>query len=415
MLPVGIILLLSHAVDFLSANSTEPFDCILAEERCLKDSHCRTSYHDFKNCTRTNVMDQANAVKCKEAAEVLSQHSVMQCKCQRRMKREDHCLNIYWTLHPDYVYGYLDSYDSPYLDEKVDKKGATEYARLAAEPYQDSETNGCLKEANICSSNSKCSKFKNDYVLHCANMYPSGSCNQHKCHQYLREFFKKVPIEFTKRLLFCQCNQDSNCAERRRQNIVPKCSFEEKVKKNCLALRDTCLSNTLCKSRFLDYQKYCQLFDKKSNTCPQENHSQCIQSYIRMIGTVMTPNFISNLSMETSLWCTCEGSGDQEDDCKNILSMFTSNKCLKSAIKTEITNSNTNIIDPELENTSVDKEPSLPTFPSINKVVERQNMQVLPVKTKEPTNTASGGSSLDLTLTLMITTSFTLLKVILYI
>ncbi|XP_018424730.1 PREDICTED: GDNF family receptor alpha-2-like [Nanorana parkeri] len=407
MLPVGIILLLSHAVDFLSANSTEPFDCILAEEKCLQDSRCKVSYHAFKNCSRTNVMDQVNSVKCKEAAEVLSQNSVMQCKCQRRMKKEEHCLNIYWTLHPDYVYGYLDSYNSPYVDEKVDKKGADEHAHLAADRAQYRETNGCLKEANICSSNRKCFKLRSDYGMHCAR-----SCDRHKCHHYLREFFKKVPMEFTKRLLFCECNQESNCAERRRQNIVPKCSFEEKVKKNCLELRDTCLSNNLCKSRFLDYLKHCQLLNKKTGSCPQENHSQCIQSYMRMIGTVMTPNFINNSTMEISLWCTCEGSGDQEDDCKNILSMFTSNKCLKSAIKTEINNSDAMDIDPKPADPFTDKACTLPVFPIINEA-KGHTMQVLPVKTKEASNSASGGSSLLLTSTLLITTLFSLLKVML--
>ncbi|KAM5171278.1 GDNF family receptor alpha-3 [Mantella aurantiaca] len=412
MLPVGIFLLLSHAVDFLTANFTEPVDCILAEEKCLKDSHCRISYHDFKNCSHTQAMDQFNSVKCKAAAEVLSQNSLMQCKCQRRMRREEHCLNIYWTFYPDYVHGYLDSYDSPYVDEKVDKKGANEYALLAAESDQYSESNGCLKEANICSSSKRCSKNRNDYVMHCAMMYLNGSCDQHKCHHYLREFFKKVPIEFTKRLLFCHCNQESNCAERRRQNIVPKCSFEKNVKKNCLDLRDTCLSNNLCKSRFLDYQKHCQLFNKK-NSCPKENHSQCIQAYIRMIGTVMTPNFINNSTMVTSLWCNCEGSGDQEDDCKNILSMFTSNKCLKSAINMEINKSNAIDIDPEPANPITDKDLSLPIFPSINQVEEGHTMQVLPVKTKEVSSTASGGSSMNIALALLSTTLFSILKVML--
>ncbi|XP_073476527.1 GDNF family receptor alpha-3 [Aquarana catesbeiana] len=411
MLQVGIILLLSHSVDFLSANSVEPIDCILAEEKCLKDSPCSASYDDYKNCSRTDVMDQVNSVKCKEAAEVLSQNSVMQCKCQR-MRREEHCLNIYWALHPDYVHGYMDSNDSPYVDEKVDKKGANEHARLAAESDKYSETNNCLKEANICSTNSRCSRYKSDYVMHCATMDPNGSCDQQKCHHYLREFFKKVPLEFTKRILFCQCNQESNCAERRRKNIVPECSFEEKVKRNCLELRDTCLRNNLCKSRFLDYQKHCQLL-KKKDRCPQENHSQCIQSYIRMIGTVMTPNFINNSTMETSLWCNCEGSGDQEDDCKNILSMFTSNKCLKSAIKMELNNSNAIDMDSELENPFTDKDSVPPVFQSINEVEEGRTMQVLPVKTKQASNTASGGPSLNTALTLLGTTLFIVLKVML--
>lgn len=132
-----------------------------------------------------------------------------------------------------------------------------------------------------------------------------------------------------------------------------------------------------------------------------------------MIGTVMTPNFINNSTMETSLWCNCEGSGDQEDDCKNILSMFTSNKCLKSAIKMELNNSNAIDMDSELENPFTDKDSVPPVFQSINEVEEGRTMQVLPVKTKQASNTASGGPSLNTALTLLGTTLFIVLKVML--
>lgn len=42
----------------------------------------------------------------------------------------------------------------------------------------------------------------------------------------------------------------------------------------------------------------------------------------------MTPNYISNSSVEVSLWCTCESSGNQKEKCDQILGMFESNKCL---------------------------------------------------------------------------------------
>ena len=45
-------------------------------------------------------------------------------------------------------------------------------------------------------------------------------------------------------------------------------------------------------------------------------------------GTPMTPNYVSNSSVEVSLWCTCESSGNQKEKCDQILGMFESNKCL---------------------------------------------------------------------------------------
>lgn len=42
----------------------------------------------------------------------------------------------------------------------------------------------------------------------------------------------------------------------------------------------------------------------------------------------MTPNYVSNSSVEISLWCTCESSGNQKEKCDQILGMFENNKCL---------------------------------------------------------------------------------------
>jgi len=46
-------------------------------------------------------------------------------------------------------------------------------------------------------------------------------------------------------------------------------------------------------------------------------------------GTIMTPNYVSNSSMEVSQWCTCEASGNEWQDCRHILNLFTSNPCLR--------------------------------------------------------------------------------------
>lgn len=43
----------------------------------------------------------------------------------------------------------------------------------------------------------------------------------------------------------------------------------------------------------------------------------------------MTPNYVSNSSMEVSQWCTCEASGNEWQDCQHILNLFSSNTCLR--------------------------------------------------------------------------------------
>ncbi|KAM9311633.1 GDNF family receptor alpha-3 [Gastrophryne carolinensis] len=396
--------------DLLSANFVEIGDCISLEQSCLKDAECEVSYNVFKNCTGTDFLDSVGSEKCKNAAEVLSKNNLMTCKCHRRMRRDELCLNIYWTLHPNYVNGYLGSYDSPYLDEEVDTKGIAEYARHAESGLYSDSKNPCLKEASICNDNEKCIKLKNNYVMHCSSSTADG-CDQRKCHNHLRQFFTRVPMEFTKRLLFCPCNQDSACAERRRQNIVPKCSFEDKNKKNCLGLYDACMSDNICKSRLLDYRKNCHLFDKKTDICPSEKHNQCIQSYMGMIGTVMTPNFISNSSMEVSLWCTCEGSANREEECESVRTMFTSNKCLKSAIHHNLLVN----VDEEFPMSFEDKPDTSLFFSPLDQVPGTINAKVLLPNQQMPSNTASGVSSPSLAFALLNPALFLWLLKVMYI
>ncbi|XP_068133108.1 GDNF family receptor alpha-3 [Hyperolius riggenbachi] len=388
----GVTLLLACAVNVISTNSTETSDCLSAKQLCMEDPQCEASYQLFMNCSHKEVMNPVYSAQCKEASRVLSQKGLMQCRCSRRMKKEEHCVTIYWTLHPGSAQGSLDSYDSPYIAEENDAKGAADYRR-AVTLQSRTETgsnskNACLREANICSSYEKCDKHKSDYAGNCGN--PFSSCSRHKCHYHLRQFFKKVPVEFTKRFLFCPCNQDSYCAERRRQNIVPKCSFEEKHKRSCLELHDACINDNLCKSRLLDYRKHCFLSDKTTEGCPAESHSPCIQSYMGMIGTVMTPNFINNMSMDISLWCTCEGSANEEERCKDILAMFTSNKCLKRALSSEL-------------NIDINTEPELttPTERVNPPVLLEPEVPVLHATMIRSQNTASGVSSPSLALTLL--------------
>ena len=45
-------------------------------------------------------------------------------------------------------------------------------------------------------------------------------------------------------------------------------------------------------------------------------------------GTVMTPNYVQNSSMDVSLWCNCEGSGNHWQDCQHLQHLFTDNTCL---------------------------------------------------------------------------------------
>uniref|UniRef100_A0A8C4K577 GDNF family receptor alpha 3 n=1 Tax=Dromaius novaehollandiae TaxID=8790 RepID=A0A8C4K577_DRONO len=279
-------------------------DCLAAEQLCLSDSTCNATYRILETCalakTRFLPLDHRSRDRCLSAEQVLGNSSLLHCKCHRRMKRQEHCLRVFWTVHSTML--------------SLDASGDA--------------TNPCLKATHVCNLSKKCVRLRTDYASICTKGAGSeDTCDRRKCHRGLRNFFEKVPEDFTKRILFCPC-QDELCGERRRKTIVPDCSFQYNTKPNCLWLLDSCLEDHICKSRLADFQQNCQPTGMSPDGCSQHNHAACLQAYMGMIGTPMTPNYVSNFSVEVSLWCTCESSGNQKEKCDQILSMFESNKCL---------------------------------------------------------------------------------------
>ncbi|XP_068015425.1 GDNF family receptor alpha-3 [Melanerpes formicivorus] len=319
-------------------------DCIAAEQLCLSNSTCNATYRTLEQCalakTRVLPLDHDSRVRCLNAELDLGNSSLLHCKCQRRMKRQEHCLRVFWTVHASMADGYFNLETSPYENSANEEHWKTDYNKVAAvlsgSRLAGDATNPCLKATHICNLSKKCVRHRTDYASICTRGAGSEDmCDRRKCHKGLRNFFEKVPEDFTKRILFCPC-QDELCGERRRKTIVPECSFHYNTKPNCLWLLDSCLEDHICKSRLADFQQNCQPTDMSPDGCSQHNHAACLQAYMGLIGTPMTPNYISNSSVDISLWCTCESSGNQKEKCDQILGMFESNKCLENTILSQM-------------------------------------------------------------------------------
>lgn len=108
--------------------------------------------------------------------------------------------------------------------------------------------NPCLDAAKACNLNGSCKRQRSAYIATCSKEDPNKgeTCSKKRCHKALRLFLDRVPPEFSHRLLFCPC-QSEGCAERRRQTIVPDCSYKDKEKPNCLELRKVCRQDSLCR------------------------------------------------------------------------------------------------------------------------------------------------------------------------
>ncbi|XP_075774015.1 GDNF family receptor alpha-3 isoform X1 [Pelodiscus sinensis] len=339
-IPLLLGLLLCRAGGLLAL----PKDCIAAEEVCLSDPVCSATYQALENCSLDKTsflpLKPHTRARCLDAELDLRSSSLLHCKCRRRMRRQKHCLHIYWTVHSGFTQGYFNLESSPYEDPAKEEPWKIDYNKLEAlvsgSHLARSSENPCLKATHVCSLNSKCARLRTDYASNCTKGAESGgTCDQRKCRQTLRHFFKKVPESFTKRLLFCPC-QDEFCGERRRKTIVPECSFQNSIKPNCLLLLDSCHKDPICRSQLADFQQNCQPAAMSPDGCAQHNHAACLQAYMGMIGTAMTPNYVGNSSTEVSLWCTCENSGNQREECDQIHSMFISNQCLKNSVQSQM-------------------------------------------------------------------------------
>lgn len=107
--------------------------------------------------------------------------------------------------------------------------------------------NRCLDAAKACNVDDLCQKLRTEYVSACIKpSAKSGLCNKAKCNKALRRFFDRIPPDYTHELLFCPCT-DTACAERRRQTIVPGCSFEGSEKPSCLTQMRICKADYVCR------------------------------------------------------------------------------------------------------------------------------------------------------------------------
>lgn len=329
-----------------------PPDCVRATEQCNQNSQCSSRYRIMRQCLvgkdRTTML--ANR-ECQAALEVLQENPLYDCRCKRGMKKELQCLQNYWSIHMGLAEDEEFYETSPYeplhpsdefrlasiISDSTSSKGS-----LCADT--GSTCNPCLDAAKACNLNDTCKRQRSMYISACHNKASSPAlqqqqqlqqepCNRKRCHKALRQFFERVQSEFSYPLLFCAC-RDTACAERRRQTIVPSCSFNERTRPNCLELRKTCRSDPLCRSRLADFHMNCQTVHHTKTTCPNDNYYGCLISYVGLIGLDVTPNYVdaSHSNFTISLWCSCRGSGNQEEECEAFLRDFRENTCLKNAI-----------------------------------------------------------------------------------
>ncbi|XP_056616248.1 GDNF family receptor alpha-1a isoform X3 [Triplophysa dalaica] len=338
ILPLMDVVLSGEESFFTSGNR---LDCVKANELCLKEPGCSTKYRTMRQCVagREGNFSMVTGVEakdeCRLALDALKQSPLYNCRCKRGMKKEKNCLRIYWGIY-QHLQGNDLLEDSPY--EPVNSR-LSDIFRLApiysGEPALAKENN-CLNAAKACNLNDTCKKYRSAYISPCTSRVSTAEvCNKRKCHKALRQFFDKVPPKHSYGMLFCSCplGDQSACSERRRQTIVPACSYEDKERPNCLALQASCKTNYICRSRLADFFTNCQPEPRSMSGCLKENYADCLLSYSGLVGTVMTPNYLRSPKISVSPFCDCSSSGNSKEECDRFTEFFTDNACLRNAIQ----------------------------------------------------------------------------------
>ncbi|KAL1773478.1 GDNF family receptor alpha-3 [Sigmodon hispidus] len=316
------------AGDSLPTESRFVNSCIQARKKCQADPACKAAYQQLESCssslsTLLPLEGSSMSADCTEAAQQLRNSSLIGCTCYRRMKHQTTCLNIYWTVHPARSLGDYELDVSPYEDTVTSKPWKMNLRKL---DMLKSDSDLCLRLATLCTLNSKCDRLRKAYGEACSG----ARCQRHLCLARLRSFFEKAAESHAQALLLCPCRpEDVGCGERRRNTIAPSCALPSEVP-NCLDLRSFCRADPLCRSRLMDFQTHCHPMDIRG-TCATEQ-SKCLRAYVGLIGTSMTPNFISKFNASVALSCTCRGSGNLQDECEQLERSFSQNPCLTEAI-----------------------------------------------------------------------------------
>ncbi|XP_041939604.1 GDNF family receptor alpha-1b [Alosa sapidissima] len=319
-------------------------DCVEANGQCLGEYGCSAKYRTMRQCVSGKLTDNYTMLaradaqdECRSAMDAMKQSPLYNCKCKRGMKKEKNCLRIYWSIYPSLQGNDLLSVeDSPYEPSSSRLSDIFRLAPMVSGESALTKENNCLNAAKACNLNDTCKKYRSAYINPCTTRVSTAEvCNKRKCHKALRQFFDKVPAKHSYAMLFCSCPASANvgCSERRRQTIVPICSYEDRDLPNCLTLQATCKTNYICRSRLADFFANCQPEPRSVSGCLKESYADCLLAYSGLIGTVMTPNYLRTAAISVSPWCNCSGSGNAKAECDTFTEFFTDNRCLRNAIQ----------------------------------------------------------------------------------
>lgn len=77
-------------------------DCLQAGESCTNDPSCSAKFRTLRQCIAGNGANKLGPdakSQCQNTVTALLSSQLYGCKCKRGMKKEKHCLSVYWSIH----------------------------------------------------------------------------------------------------------------------------------------------------------------------------------------------------------------------------------------------------------------------------------------------------------------------------
>lgn len=260
----------------------------------------------------------------------------------------------------------------------VENQARKQPARPSPGSASSTDGNRCVDAAEACTADEQCQQLRSEYVARCLGRaapgdWPGlGGCVRSRCRRALRSFFARGPPALTHALLFCGCEGPA-CAERRRQTFAPACAFSGPglAPPSCLKPLDRCERSRLCRcvrgglggspasGRAQAPSPYLPGLVRSRARLPRRlprGAGPALSARLRgphryagrpreggaaeadsgrsshalgvPAGTVVTPNYLDNVSARVAPWCGCEASGNRRDECEAFRKLFTRNPCL---------------------------------------------------------------------------------------
>ncbi|XP_067840047.1 GDNF family receptor alpha-like [Heptranchias perlo] len=322
-------------------------DCSVARNRCLKSTNCSSVYAKFKkmcknrkdNCSIPSVGQQ-----CLTAWQALQHTKLANCGCPRQGRLK--CLRIQTSLSNNACLQIAQKSLNTSSDERRKEnypgggpsdfmergKSTTESPVLAKYDNEKQKhsvsclkvTEQCIKDQNVCNRHLTPQKKA------CPNV--RKHCNLNNCHSAIRSFYTKISSDLAQMLVFCGCHpSDDLCRQAKETLHNNSCANRMDTKPTCLHLRDKCLSEEICRSRYELFQAKC--WGHMTRICHQEYDKGCF-SGLNWDKWACTANaecmaaYISTRGTLLQLECTCSGvTKDDQPLCELFQHMLNYQTC----------------------------------------------------------------------------------------